>query len=151
MLLTGTDEANDLSPGALRRFTQCRWIGHTTFQLWGALFHWIIAAPAKFSSPMPRCHVMLWCAVGALLRNQRYEITDLASRYYLPWYNAKLFFIRFWAERQYKPRTTGYLTLASLPSNIIYVLCLKDVCLRWLKWPCLARKVYRTGAQLPTK
>jgi len=27
--------------------------------------------PTKCSSPMPRCQVMLWCAVGALLRNQR--------------------------------------------------------------------------------
>jgi len=35
MLLTGLVEANDLALGALRRFTQCRWIGHTTFQLRG--------------------------------------------------------------------------------------------------------------------
>jgi len=30
------------------------------------------AAPAKSSSPMPRCQVML-CAVGTLLRYQEYE------------------------------------------------------------------------------
>jgi len=28
---------------------------------------------APVSSPMTRCQVMLWCAVGALLRNQRWE------------------------------------------------------------------------------
>jgi len=28
-------EASDLAQGALRRFTQCQWIGHTTSQLWG--------------------------------------------------------------------------------------------------------------------
>jgi len=28
-------EANDLAQGALRPYTQCRWIGHTTFQLRG--------------------------------------------------------------------------------------------------------------------
>jgi len=33
MLLTGAAEAHDLTQGALRRFTQWRWIGHTTFQL----------------------------------------------------------------------------------------------------------------------
>jgi len=35
VLLTGSVEANDLAQGALRRCTQCRWIGHTTFQLGG--------------------------------------------------------------------------------------------------------------------
>jgi len=35
MLLTGTVEVNDLAQAALRRFTQYRWIGHTTFQLRG--------------------------------------------------------------------------------------------------------------------
>jgi len=50
-------------PGKLRRtvlprerngdFTQCRCIGHTTFQLRGGHYHWAIAAPAKSSSPMP--------------------------------------------------------------------------------------------------
>jgi len=40
------------------------------------LYHWAIAAAAKSSSPMPQCQEMLWCAVGALLRNQRYEKKD---------------------------------------------------------------------------
>ena len=40
------------------------------------LYHWAIAAAAKSSSPMPRCQEMLWCAVGALLRNQRYKKKD---------------------------------------------------------------------------
>jgi len=35
LLLTGAVEASDLAQGALRRFTQCRWTVHTTFQLWG--------------------------------------------------------------------------------------------------------------------
>jgi len=35
------------------------------------LYHWAIATPTKSLSPMPRCQVMLWCAVGELLRNQR--------------------------------------------------------------------------------
>jgi len=33
---SGPVETNDLAQGALRRFTQCRWIGHTTLKLWGA-------------------------------------------------------------------------------------------------------------------
>jgi len=41
-----------------------------------ALHHLAIAAPAKSSSPMSRCQEMLWCAVGALLRNQRYAKED---------------------------------------------------------------------------
>ena len=73
------------------------------------LYHWAIAAPAKSSSAMPRCQEMLWCAVGALLRNQRYEKRDWASYDYLPWFHAKIF-IRFWEEGQYKRKTTGALT-----------------------------------------
>jgi len=76
MLHTGTAEANDLVQETLRRFTQCRWNGHTTLQLRGGHCHWAIAAPAKPSSLMPRCQGMLRCAVGALLRNQRYERKD---------------------------------------------------------------------------
>jgi len=41
-----------------------------TFRLRGrTLCHWATVAgpaPAKCSSPMVRCQVMLWCAVGAL-------------------------------------------------------------------------------------
>jgi len=33
MLLTEAVDANGLAQGALWQFTQCRWIGHTTFQL----------------------------------------------------------------------------------------------------------------------
>jgi len=45
MLLTGAVEAKDLAQGALRRFTQCRWVGHTTFQLIrGTLRQWRIYA-----------------------------------------------------------------------------------------------------------
>jgi len=36
------------------------------------LYDWAIATPAKSSSPMLGIRIML-CAVGALLRNQRYE------------------------------------------------------------------------------
>jgi len=32
--------------------------------------------PTNRSSPMPRCQVMIWCAVGALLRNQRQDVKD---------------------------------------------------------------------------
>jgi len=42
-----------------------------TFQLRGGTLPLTIATPAKLSSPMPRCQVMLWCVVGELLRNQR--------------------------------------------------------------------------------
>jgi len=66
MLHTGTVDANDLVQEALRRFTQCRWNGHTTLQLRGGHCHWAIAAPAKPSSPMPRCQGMLRCAVGTV-------------------------------------------------------------------------------------
>jgi len=64
MLLTKEIEVNNLAQRALRRFTQCRWIGHTTFQMRGGYCHWAIA-PAKSPSPMPRYQVMLWYAVGA--------------------------------------------------------------------------------------
>jgi len=57
----------------------------------GALFHWTIAATAKSLSPVPRCQVMLWCAVGVLLKNQRYEMKYLIILYYLTWYHAKPF------------------------------------------------------------
>jgi len=70
LFLTGAVEASDLTQGALRRLTQCRSIGHTTFQLWGGHYHWAIVAPAQSSSPIPACQVMLWCDGGALLRNQ---------------------------------------------------------------------------------
>jgi len=35
------------------RYTQCRWIGHTTFQLRGGTLPLTIATPAKLFSPMP--------------------------------------------------------------------------------------------------
>jgi len=38
------------------------------------IYYLAIVTPAKSSSPLPRCQVMLWCAVGELLRNQRLEI-----------------------------------------------------------------------------
>jgi len=52
------------------------------------LCHGAIAAPAKSSSPMPRCQV--------------------------------------WDEGQYKLRTTGALTFASLPTNVISFFCSKE-------------------------
>ena len=72
------------------------------------LYHWVVAATAKSSSPMPGWQEMLWCAIGALLRNQRYEKKDWASLDYLPWFQAKIF-IRFWEEGQYKPKRAGAL------------------------------------------
>jgi len=48
-------------------------------------------------------------AVGALLRDQRYEKKYQDSIDYLPWFHAK-FFIRFGEEGQYKPKTTVVLT-----------------------------------------
>jgi len=53
------------------------------------LYHWAIAFAMKASSPMPRCQGMLWCAVGALLRKQRYEKKNYANLDYLPWFHAK--------------------------------------------------------------
>jgi len=64
-------EVNDLAQGALRRFAHCRWIGHNLAVERRTLYHRAIATPAKCSSAVPRCQVMLWCAVGLLLRNQR--------------------------------------------------------------------------------
>jgi len=48
-------------------------IERSTLRLRGGL---AIAAPTKCSSPMPRCQALLWCAVGTLLWNQRYEKKD---------------------------------------------------------------------------
>jgi len=78
MLLAGAADANNLTQQALQRFTQCRWIiGHTTFQLRGKNS----TTELSSSSLMLRCQVMLWCTVGALVRNQRYENNDYAT----PW------------------------------------------------------------------
>ena len=103
-----------------------------------SLYHWANADPAIYSPPMPRCQVMLWCAVGALLKNQPQEKKDWASLDYLPWFHAKPFLSDF--ERRgntYQRRTTGALMFASLPSNVISFLCSKDF---WLGLLCLARK-----------
>jgi len=70
MLLTGAVEANDLTKGALRRFTQWRWIGHTTFQLRAGHYRWAVAAPAKSASSLPGCQVMLWLTVGRYWGNK---------------------------------------------------------------------------------
>jgi len=59
------------------------------------VYHWASSARAKSSSPMPRCQVMLRCAVGALLRNQRHEKKNQASFDYLPWFHAKPFLSDF--------------------------------------------------------
>jgi len=40
-------EVNDLAQGALRRFTQCWWIGHTTFQLRGGHFTTELSPPQR--------------------------------------------------------------------------------------------------------
>jgi len=60
ILLTGAVEANDLAQGALWRFTQCRWIGHKTFQLWRG------HSTTELSSPIPRYKVMSWSDGGPL-------------------------------------------------------------------------------------
>jgi len=43
-------------------------------------------------------------------------------------------------EGQYKPRTTGSVTFASLRSNVISLLCSKDFSLGWGNWLWLERK-----------
>jgi len=53
-----------------------RWSNTIPSNWAGGHYHWATAAPAKCSSPMPRCQVMLWCAVGALLKKQRYKKKD---------------------------------------------------------------------------
>jgi len=53
----------------------------------------------------------------------------------------RAFCIKFLVEGQYKPRTTGSVTFASLRSNVISLLCSKDFWLGWVKWLWLERKV----------
>ena len=46
------------------------------------LYNWAIAAPAKCSSPMPRCHVMLSCAVIGVARGAKGAIPPQILRKY---------------------------------------------------------------------
>ena len=101
---------NALALGALRRFTQWPWIkSHLSIET-RSLYHWATAAPAKYSSPMPRCHAILWCAMGVTE-----EPTIREKRLSWPWLFtvilSKAFLNRFWEKGQYKLRTTGALLL----------------------------------------
>jgi len=62
------DSLGYLAQGAPRRVTQVsvKWTHNLPIER-RTLYHWAIAAPAKYSSPMPRCQdvQLLWCAVGA--------------------------------------------------------------------------------------
>ena len=98
------------------------------------VYYWPSSARAKSSSPMPKCQVMIRCAVGALLRNQRHEKKNQASWLYSV-ISCKAFFIRFWEEGQYKSSTTGALTFSSLS-----FVCSTDFWMGWRRWLCLARK-----------
>jgi len=55
--------------------------------------------------------------------------------------SCRAFCIRFLVEGQYKPRTTGSVTFASLRSNVISLFCSKDFLLGWGKWLLMERKV----------
>jgi len=44
-------------------------------------------------------------------------------------------------EGKYKLQTTGSVTFASLPSNVVSLLCSKHFWLGWGKWLWLERKV----------
>jgi len=60
MLLTGVVVANDLAQGALRRFTQCRRIGHTTFQLRGG-GHSVTEVSPPQRNLRRQCMGVRWC------------------------------------------------------------------------------------------
>jgi len=58
-LLTGAVEANDLAQGALRRYTQCRWIGHPQPSNWEAELYPQISPPQR--NLLRQCLGVRWC------------------------------------------------------------------------------------------
>ena len=141
MLLSRAVEAKDLAQGALRWFTQCRRIGHTTFQLFGE------RSTTELSPPQRNLRRQFlgvrWCYDVSLGHywgtNDTRKRIKLALTIYRDF--MQTFLSDFWEEGQYKPRTTGALMFADSRSNIILLLCSKNFWPRWRKWLCLARKV----------
>ena len=89
----------------------------------------------------PWCHVMLWCAVGGVTEepttgDKRIKLALIIYRDFIQNY-----FIRFWEEGQYQPRTTAALIFASPQSNVISFFLFKEFWLSWRKWLCLVGKV----------
>jgi len=156
LLLTGEVEANDLAQEALRCCNQCRWTGHTTFQLWGVHSTTELLPPQR--NLRRQCLGLRWC--HDVLLGRYWETNDTRKRIklVLTIYRDFMqnFLIRFWEEEQHKPRTTTALMFATPQSNIISFPCSKDFWLSWRKLLYLARQVALsgkagTGAQLPHK
>jgi len=59
LLLTKAVDANDLAQKVLRRFTQCRWIGHTTIQLRGGHSATELSPPQQ--NLLRQCPGVRWC------------------------------------------------------------------------------------------
>jgi len=110
MRLTGAVQANDLAQGAPRRVTQSLWIGYTTFQLRGGHSTTYLSPPQR--NLHRQCLGVRRCYDAQLGRywennntKKRIELTLTIDRDFM-----QNFFIRFWEEGQYKPKTTGALT-----------------------------------------
>jgi len=120
MLLSEAVEANDLAQWALWRFTHCQWNGHchTTFQLKGGHSTTELSPPQRnlFRQCLVSGDVMM-CSWGVWGTNDTWKRIKLALTIYRDFMKSS--FIRFWEERQCKPQTTGALSFASLPSNVI--------------------------------
>ena len=70
------------------------------------LYHWVIAAPAKSSSPMPRCQENAICSWGVTEKPKIRERIKLALTIYRDFMQNFYQILR----GQYKPKTTGVLT-----------------------------------------
>jgi len=140
MLLTRAVEAKHLAQAAPQRFTQCRWIGHTTVQLRGGHSTSELSPPQR--NLRHQCLGVSWCYDVKLGRywgtNEKRKRIKLALTTNHDFMQS--LFVKLWEEGQYKPWPTVALTFGSLPSNVISFLCSKDFWLGWRKWLCLAGK-----------
>ena len=138
LLLTGAVEANDLAQGALRPFTQCRCIWHTTFQLWGG--HLTTELSSSQRNLRRECLGVRWCYDATVGRY--WGTNDTRKRIKL----ALTIYRDFMQSLFYQILRAGAIETAALmfacpQPNVISFLCSTDFSLRWWKWLCLARKV----------
>jgi len=94
----------------------------------------MFVANAYLSGDVMMCHCSV--AKDRTIREKRLSLLWLFTVI-----SCRAFCIRFWVEGQYEPRTTGSVTFASLPSNVISLFCSKDFWVGWGKWLWLERKV----------
>jgi len=151
MLLSEAVEANDLAQWALWRFTHCQWNGHchTTFQLKGGHSTTELSPPQRnlFRQCLVSGDVMM-CSWGVWGTNDTWKRIKLALTIYRDFMKSS--FIRFWEERQCKPQTTGALSFASLPSNVIFSL-FRGLLSGMAEMALSGEEDVGTGAQLPPK